>query len=75
MSKLQGIEKVVKGWKLLRVMSAKVEPAKFYLRALHVKVEPAKFYRGRLPYFEPSILGPDGKTVVQPGGWRGGAYW
>ncbi len=52
---------VRKGWKLLRVLS--------------VSVEPAKFHKGKLPYFEPSVLGPDGKTVVQPGGWRGGTRW
>lgn len=52
---------VRKGWKLLSVLS--------------VKVEPARFNTGKLPYFEPSELSPDGKTVVKPGGWRGGTRW
>ena len=55
------LNSVRKGWRLLRVLS--------------VRVEPAKLYRGRLPYFEPTVLGEDGKTVERAGGWRGGDKW
>ena len=50
---------VRRGWKLLRVLS--------------VRVEPAKFDSGRLPFFEPTKL--EGQTVTAPGGWRGGERW
>lgn len=52
---------VRKGWKLLSVMS--------------VKVEPASLNCGKLPYFAPSVVTADGKTVIKRGGWRGGRRW
>lgn len=54
------LKSVRKGWRLDAVLS--------------VKVAPATFYKGRLPQFQPSILGAD-QSVTTPGGWRGGSEW
>lgn len=51
---------VRKGWSLQTVLS--------------VRVEAARFNKGKLTYFEPSVMGANG-VVTTAGGWRGGAEW
>jgi hypothetical protein len=55
----QGLKKVRNGWRLDSILT--------------VSVGPARFFKGKLPYFEPSVM--EGKSVVTPGGWRGGDAW
>ena len=51
---------VKKGWRLDAILT--------------VSVAAATFKTGRLPFFEPSVMGKNGE-VETPGGWRGGEKW
>lgn len=42
--------------------------------SLASRPEPAKLEKGKIPYFQPSVLNPDNTIAVQ-GGWRGGDKW